>query len=180
MQTMHKVDLYKWSKEDSKCWQRQSKLSAACEAALCSTFLSCVCEEAVCSLSACFRIMELCHILFKVRLIWGDSEPLICCHNADVFILSVTMVLLCVGLPRARCTPAWLVNQGSDSGRESWCKTKGLCQARKSQTYYTEKMLHSRCGLWLKFPSTVYMVKFNIVLRCGPKNKSRSKAWEGS
>ena len=65
------------------------------------TFLSCVWEETVCSLSACFRIMELCHILFKVRLIRGDSEPLICCHNADVFILSVTMALLCVGLPRA-------------------------------------------------------------------------------
>lgn len=88
-----------------------------------STFLSCVCGEAVCSLSACFRIMELCHILFKVRLIRGDSEPLICCHNADVFILSVTMALLCVGLPRAHCTQAWLVNQGSDSNRESGSKT---------------------------------------------------------
>lgn len=60
-------------------------------------------EDTVCSLSACFRIMELCHILFKVRLIRGDSEPLICCHNADVFILSVTMALLCVGLPTAHC-----------------------------------------------------------------------------
>lgn len=54
--------------------------------------------------SACFRIMELCHILFKVRLIRGDSEPLICCHDADVFILPVTMALLCVGLALVRCT----------------------------------------------------------------------------
>lgn len=75
-------------------------------------------------LSACFRIMELCHILFKVRLIRGDSEPLICCHNADVFILSVTMALLCVGLPRAHCTQGWLVNQGPDSNGETRHKTK--------------------------------------------------------
>lgn len=58
-------------------------------------------QKVVRSLTAHFRIMELCHILFKVRLILGDSEPLICCHNADVFILFVAMALLCVGLPRA-------------------------------------------------------------------------------
>lgn len=77
------------------------------KASLCSTFLSCNCEETVSLLSACFRIMELCHILFKVRLIQGDSEPLICCHKADVFILSVTMALLCVGLALAHCTQGW-------------------------------------------------------------------------
>lgn len=62
--------------------------------------------------SACFRIMELCHILFKVRLIRGDSEPLICCHDADVFILSVTMALLCVGLALVRCTRGRRVTPG--------------------------------------------------------------------
>lgn len=72
----------------------------------------CVCGESVCLLSACFGIMELCHILFKVRLIRGDSEPLICCHNTDVFILSVTMALLCAGLPRASGAQGWLVNRG--------------------------------------------------------------------
>lgn len=84
----------------------EGKLSAASEADPGGTFLCGVCGGTVRSLSACFGIMELCHILFKVRLIWGDSEPLIYCHNTDVFMLCVTMALLCVGLPRARCTRA--------------------------------------------------------------------------
>lgn len=116
----------KWiSVKVSKCWQRQRKTwELPVRRPSAAPFYPRSCKETVCSLSACFRIMELCHILFKVRLIRGDSEPLICCHNADVFILSVTMALLCVGLPRAHCTQGWLVNQGPDSGGETWHTTK--------------------------------------------------------
>lgn len=126
----------------------------------------------VCSLSACFRIMKLCHILFKVRLIQGDSEPLIYCHNADVFVLSVTMALLCVGLPRARCTQGWLVNQSSDSDGEAWCKTKACVRLDrvKPVTQFTVERCYTAGDAELAgaLYSTVYMAHFNMVLRCAP------------
>lgn len=107
-----------------RCWQRRS--------AVCFLWALHLPPPA----SACFRIMELCHILFKVRLIRGDSEPLICFHNAEVFILSVTMALLCAGLP-----PAHRVISGASVwlSRRNMATTKGRCQGSTCYPAHSEE-----------------------------------------